>query len=115
MISSLRSVHVFVLALSLTGVRSDVAGFIDWRHLRHGGVEKKWSVGQAVETTSGIIIGHAAPVLTNVSEYLGIPYAKPPTGKLRFAKPHPFYGDKKINASSFVSFSLSIWVCSDYN
>jgi hypothetical protein len=107
MISSLRSVHLFILALSLIGVRSDVAGFTDRPHHPNGGDGKKWTVGQAVDTTSGTIIGHAAPVTTNVSEYLGIPYAKPPIGKLRFAKPHRFYGDRKINASSFVSLLFS--------
>jgi hypothetical protein len=104
MVSSLRSVHVFVLALSLTGARSDSAGFIDLFHRSNqGDGGKKWTVGQPVRTTSGTIIGHAAPVTTNVSEYLGVPYAKPPVGRLRFARPHRFEGDGNINASSFVS------------
>lgn len=44
-----------------------------------------------VETTNGPITGHIAPRAPSqcVIEYLGIPYAKPPVGDLRFAAPHP--------------------------
>lgn len=39
------------------------------------------------KTTSGIIGGHAAPNRSDVVEFLGIPYAEPPVGDLRFAPP----------------------------
>ena len=64
-----------------------------------------FQVGQEVRTTSGIVIGKAAPKLTEVSEYLGIPYAKPPVGQLRFAAPERFVGYGKINATSYVRIS----------
>jgi hypothetical protein len=90
-----RSVHVFTLALLLLGVRSgadSANGF--------------WDVGQAVETTSGIILGHAASETTHVSEYLGIRYAKPPLGRLRFARPERFWNEREVfNASAFVRTS----------
>lgn len=47
-----------------------------------------WIVGQAVNTTSGLITGHAAKNATGVSEYLGIPFAAPPVGNLRFQPPN---------------------------
>lgn len=40
-----------------------------------------------VHTSNGPIRGHQAETLTCVLEYLGIPYAKPPVGHLRFAPP----------------------------
>lgn len=43
-----------------------------------------------VSTTSGRIIGHTAPNRSEVTEFLGIPYAEPPIGDLRFAPPKPF-------------------------
>lgn len=63
----------------------------------------KWDVGQAVRTSSGTIIGHAASTRLAVSEYLGIPFANPPVGELRFAAPQPYEGRGTINASAFVS------------
>ena len=58
-------------------------------------------VGAAVNTTSGRVIGHAASNTTQVSEYLGIPFAKPPLGNLRFAPPEPYSSKADINASKF--------------
>lgn len=60
-----------------------------------------WTIGQAVKTKSGTIIGHAAPQAVNVSEYLGIPFAKPPVGNLRFAGPVAFTGAAVINQTSY--------------
>ncbi len=67
-------------------------------------------VGPVVNTTSGPVTGHAAPKAPQVSEYLGIPYAEPPLGQLRFAAPQTFQNPRPINASSFVKFPLaSCW------
>lgn len=47
-----------------------------------------------VPTTSGFITGHVASNSDCVVEFLGIPYAQPPVGQLRFEAP------VKLNASS---------------
>ncbi|KAL9108529.1 MAG: hypothetical protein Q9227_006744 [Pyrenula ochraceoflavens] len=60
-----------------------------------------FTVGQDVETTSGIIHGHAGVNRDQVSEYLGIPFAKPPIDDLRFAAPEPYRSNAYFNASNF--------------
>ena len=62
-----------------------------------------FQVGSTVQTSSGAIIGHAAQNRKRVSEYLGIPYAKPPLGDLRFAAPQTYSSAQTYNASTFVS------------
>ncbi|CAG2119951.1 unnamed protein product, partial [Medioppia subpectinata] len=43
-----------------------------------------------VNTTIGVVRGRTLHVLdTNVDQFVGIPYAEPPVGKHRFAKPEP--------------------------
>lgn len=62
-----------------------------------------------VQIPTGLIIGHEAPNASDVTEYLGIPYAQPPIEDLRFAAPVAFVGDAKstFNASTFVNiFSI---------
>jgi hypothetical protein len=62
-----------------------------------------WTVGQTVQTTSGPVKGHAAyNVTTEVSEYLGIPYAIPPVGDLRWKAPQRYNGSLTISGSLFV-------------
>jgi hypothetical protein len=61
------------------------------------------TVGAAVNTSSGLITGHGARNRTSVSEYLGIPYAQPPVGQLRFAAPQKFSSNTPLIASSYVS------------
>lgn len=86
----------------------------------YGGREScAFSVGKQVRTTSGryplfpprshtpsnhpthpgTVLGHRAPNATQVSEYLGIPFAVPPLGPLRFAPPVPYTSHRHINAS----------------
>ncbi|EAW10001.1 carboxylesterase [Aspergillus clavatus NRRL 1] len=57
-------------------------------------------VGQSVQTSSGLVRGHAASEPT-VSEYLGIPYAVSPTGIGRFAPPVPYNGTGTILANGY--------------
>ncbi|KAM0193480.1 hypothetical protein ACHAPI_007549 [Fusarium lateritium] len=68
--------------------------------LESPGYPTSWRIGQAVTTQNGIITGRAA-ANTNVSEYLGIPYAKPPIGSLRFEPPHELDAVHHINATAF--------------
>ena len=56
-----------------------------------------------VNTTSGLVRGKTIEVLgKTVNQFLSIPYAEPPLGDLRFARPKP------IEKPSDVSFNLSI-------
>lgn len=66
------------------------------------GSQSTWAISQSVNTTSGIVAGHAAPNRTNVSEYLGIPFAQSATGDLRFAPPVAYNGRALFNATNFV-------------
>lgn len=62
-----------------------------------------WDIGQEVSTTSGSIKGHASSWQPEVSEYLGIPFAQPPVGPLRFAAPQKYRGYEGIIADHYVS------------
>lgn len=53
-------------------------------------------------TTNGQITGHLAPGMRNMVEFLGIPYAQPPVGNLRFAEPLPPKGKTAYVASDWV-------------
>ncbi|KAF2429759.1 putative carboxylesterase [Tothia fuscella] len=55
------------------------------------------------QTTGGIIQGHASKWQPEVSEYLGIPFAQPPIGDLRFAAPKPNTFNGTLIASEFGS------------
>ena len=55
-----------------------------------------------VITTNGKITGHDAPGMRNTIEFLGIPYAQPPVGRLRFAEPLPPKGNAAYIASDWV-------------
>jgi cholinesterase len=58
---------------------------------------------ETVETSNGRITGHRLAKAKDVWEYLGIPYASPPLGDLRFAAPQKYKGKGAYNATSFVS------------
>lgn len=77
--------------------------------------QRPFSVGQEVSTTSGIIHGHAAANRTEVSEYLGIPFAQPPLGSLRFAAPKPYRSSAHFNASSFGQTCLASVTQANYS
>lgn len=63
------------------------------------------NVGLPVSTTSGLVKGHPAPDRSDVSEYLGIPFALPPTGNRRFAAPVELYSNRTVSGTSYVSIT----------
>jgi hypothetical protein len=70
-----------------------------------------WTSGApAVNSTSGLIVGHKAEHRPNTYEFLGIKYGQAPTGELRFASP------KRYIAPEGTVFEASNWVilCSPY-
>jgi hypothetical protein len=60
-----------------------------------------------VVTSDGKITGHIAPGMRNTVEYLGIPYARPPVGELRFAAPMPLERKSDYVAEEWVRFVIS--------
>lgn len=61
-----------------------------------------------VTTSAGRIRGHKAPEVKGVYEFLGVPFAKPPVGKLRFAPPAKLgrvASSAVFVADKYVSFS----------
>ncbi|CAN9411816.1 unnamed protein product [Alternaria alternata] len=54
-----------------------------------------------VETENGRITGHRSLEANEVWEYLGIPYAQPPLGALRFAAPQRYKGNGTYIAANF--------------
>jgi hypothetical protein len=68
---------------------------------------QNWTVGQTVQTTSGPVNGHAAGIYPQVSEYLGIPFAQPAIGDLRFAPPEKYTGNSTINGTNYVGVAMS--------
>lgn len=73
--------------------------------------DSNWKIGQMVQTDSGPVYGHAASTAPQVSEYLGIPFAQPPIGDLRFAPPRRYSGSATVNRTAFVSPSLVCYDC----
>ena len=69
-----------------------------------------FSVGQGVQTSSGLVLGRPALSRPEVSEYLGIPFAKPPVGELRFAAPQPYSRYGTVNATAFVCYHLFVTI-----
>lgn len=64
--------------------------------------------GFKVQTTNGPIQGHPAENRTDVNEFLGIPFAQPPVGDLRFAAPQEYEGKGLYVASEFVSLGAEL-------
>jgi cholinesterase len=58
---------------------------------------------ETVKTDNGAITGHRSLKVKDVWEYLGIPYAQPPLGALRFAAPQEYKGKGPYTAAEFVS------------
>src|SRR5271168_5218100 len=61
------------------------------------------SLGATVRTSQGPIIGHSASNRSHVNEFLGIPYAQPSIGSLRFDAPQKYTKYETFDALNFVS------------
>ena len=60
-----------------------------------------------VKTSSGLVRGHSNRVLNQtIDEFLGIPFAEPLIGDLRFAKPKPI--DKPLPVSESKTILIEI-------
>lgn len=59
-----------------------------------------------VPTTSGELTGTINATSPNVRQFLGIPYAEPPVGALRFQPPSPYTSDDAINTTTFAPSCL---------
>lgn len=59
-----------------------------------------------VPTTSGELTGTINATSPNVRQFLGIPYAEPPVGGLRFQPPSPYTSDDAINTTAFAPSCL---------
>jgi cholinesterase len=55
----------------------------------------------SVRTMNGLITGHPASNISSITEFLGIPFAQPPVGRLRFAPPQPYNGTGPYVAASY--------------
>jgi hypothetical protein len=76
--------------------------------------QASYKVGQQVQTTSGSIVGRASDWKPEVSEYLGVPFAEPPVGPLRWLPPRALNSPAKVvNATAYVSaLTPQLWCCS---
>jgi cholinesterase len=66
----------------------------------------QWTVGQAVNTTSGLVTGKGSKYHPQVSEYLGIRFGESTQGKNRFMQPKRYYGKGPMAATKFVGLFL---------
>ena len=66
---------------------------------------QSFQVGGPINSNIGTVQGAASKIRPEVSAYLGIRFAKPPVGELRFAAPVPADASNStiINATDFVS------------
>jgi carboxylesterase type B len=64
-------------------------------------------------TTSGVVHGKYNNTAQTVRGFIGIPYAEPPVGKLRWAPPLPKSPQNSINASSFSNPCAQVYTYSN--
>ena len=61
-----------------------------------------------VNTTSGVVKGQIitswlnTPLNVTLLQFFGIPFAKPPIGRLRFAKPKPLSRPLKVSPTNII-------------
>jgi hypothetical protein len=67
---------------------------------------------QAHVGSGGVIQGHKASQNPRVTEWLGVPYAQPPVGKLRFAPPQEYTPRGLHVASEYVRSHSSLFLIS---
>ena len=93
----MKTITAFV-QLSLVAIAASVAA-------------REWAPGQQVKTSSGTVKGRPATRsgFSQVSEYIGIPYAEAPQGALRWLAPKPYRSNDNINATIWVYWSLLLF------
>lgn len=75
-----------------------VLAFVATHAIALAGPPRKYEV----ITANGKVTGHLAPNVRDTVEYLGIPYAQPPVGDLRFAAPVAPQGKRDFIAADWV-------------
>ncbi|KAI9753569.1 MAG: hypothetical protein M4579_005086 [Chaenotheca gracillima] len=76
-----------------------------------GPLASRSGTSPTVKTSNGDITGHPAINRTDVVEYLGIPFAQPPVGSLRFEPPQKYTGNGALIASKYSAYVRLIWSC----
>jgi len=62
-----------------------------------------------VNTSSGLVQGNTVTILNRtINQFLGIPFAEPPVGRLRFAKPLPLKNPSKVSILRNINIKIFI-------
>lgn len=64
---------------------------------------------ETINTSNGNVIGHRVATSGDAWEYLGIPYAQPPVGQLRFVAPQKSDHTGAYNVSGFVRTTVTAY------
>lgn len=92
---------VAVLGLALTNL------LISTNAVPHGHYSHCSEDDLVVDTCSGMFRPLLDPTYPDVAQYLGIPFAAPPVGNLRFAAPAP--PTRRINITDATKYSAACW------